>query len=54
VSHIPGVPSALFGPEDADAAVVVWDRIAPAVGDLIGRVVRKGVPYRVLVASDTR
>jgi hypothetical protein len=39
---------------DADAAVVVWDKLDRVVGDLLGRVVRKGIPYRVLVVSDTR
>jgi hypothetical protein len=34
---------------DADAAVIVWDKVDPAVGDLLGRVVRRGIPYRVLV-----
>jgi hypothetical protein len=34
---------------DADAAVVVWDKLDPTVGDLLGRVARKGIPYRVLV-----
>ena len=33
---------------DADAAVVVWDRIDPDLGDLLGRCKRKGIPVRVL------
>jgi hypothetical protein len=31
---------------DADAAVVVWDEVDEAVGDLPGRVVRTGIPDR--------
>ena len=37
---------------DADAAVVVWDRIDPDLGDLIGRCRRKGIPVRVLAPAD--
>jgi hypothetical protein len=36
---------------DADAAVVVWDKVDAVVGDLLGRVIRKGIPYRGLVAG---
>jgi hypothetical protein len=38
---------------DADAAVVVWDKVDTTVGDLLGRVVRKGIPYKVLIATRT-
>jgi hypothetical protein len=34
---------------DADAAVVVWDRIDRDLADLLGRCRRKGIPVRVLV-----
>jgi hypothetical protein len=34
---------------DAHAAVVVWDKVDPTFGDLLGRVVQKGIPYRLLV-----
>jgi hypothetical protein len=34
---------------DADAAVVVWDRIDRDLGDLLGRCKRMGIPVRVLV-----
>jgi hypothetical protein len=31
---------------DADAAVVVWDRVDRDLGDLLGRCRRKGIPVR--------
>ena len=34
---------------DADAVVVVWDRIDPDLGNLLGRCKRKEIPVRVLV-----
>ena len=34
---------------DADAAVVVWDRLDRDLGELLGRCKRKGIPLRVLV-----
>jgi hypothetical protein len=34
---------------DADAAVVVWDRLDRDLADLLGRCKRKGIPVRVLV-----
>jgi hypothetical protein len=39
---------------DADAVVVVRDGLDPVVADLLGWVVREGIPYRVLAVSDTR
>src|SRR5687767_13060163 len=32
---------------DSDAAIAVWAKIDPVVGDLTGRAVREGVPDRV-------
>jgi hypothetical protein len=36
---------------DADAVVVVWDRVDRDLGDLLGRCRRKGIPVRVLVSG---
>jgi hypothetical protein len=36
---------------DADAAVVAWDGVDPVVGDLLRRVVSKGIPDMVPVTT---